>query len=104
MQIDLTGKKAVVTGGNIGIGRAISMNLAQYGAEVALTYYSHQEAAEETVNMITSAGGKATAYPLDVTDHNQVKVIVDQAAESFSGRIDILVNNAGHLVARQKIE
>ena len=53
MELSLHGKTAFVTGGNIGIGRAVSMALARCGADVALTYYSHQQEGEETVDKET---------------------------------------------------
>ena len=56
MQIDLTGKTAFVTGGNIGIGRAVSLALARCGADVALTCYSHKAEAEETVKAVEDIG------------------------------------------------
>ncbi|RMG84609.1 MAG: SDR family oxidoreductase [Chloroflexi bacterium] len=104
MEINLSGKTALVTGGNIGIGAAISRNLAQYGAQVALTYYSHKESAKETCQAIVSAGGKAAIYKLDATDSQQVNDVVKQVADDFGGHIDILVNNAGHLVGRVPID
>ncbi len=100
MQIDLSGKSALVTGGNIGIGAGIAEALADCGAQVALTYYSHQQAAAETVAKIQQQGGVAHAFHLDATDREQVDQVVAQAAEAMGGKIDILVNNAGHLVAR----
>jgi 3-oxoacyl-[acyl-carrier protein] reductase len=104
MNIDLTGKTALVTGGNIGIGAAISRALAECGAKVALTYYSHEEAATETVEQITAAGGEAIAFQLDATDSAQATSVVQQAAEALGGKLDILVNNAGHMVKRSPIK
>lgn len=103
MKLDLTGKTAFVTGGNIGIGRAMSLALAKCGAVVALTYFSHKEEGEETVKAIQEIGGKAYAFQLDATDGEQVKDVVGKAAEVLGGHIDILMNNAGHLVGRFKI-
>ena len=100
MNITLNGKTALITGGNVGIGAGIAQALAQCGAKVAITYYSHQDAAQETVGKITDAGGEAYAYALDATDSDQVNAVVRSAAAALGGKIDILVNNAGHLIGR----
>lgn len=104
MEINLSGKTALVTGGNIGIGAAISRILAQCGAQVAFTYYSHKESAEKTHQEIVSNGGTAAIYQLDATNSHQVNSVVQQVADDFGGHIDILVNNAGHLVGRVLID
>ena len=103
MDINLSGKTALVTGGNIGIGRAVSLALARCGADVALTYYSHQAEGEETANAIQEMGRKAFAFQLDATNSKQVNQVVAQAAEALGGHIDILMNNAGHLIGRSLI-
>lgn len=103
MHIDLNGKTAFVTGGNIGIGKAVSLALARCGADVALTCYSHKSEAEETVKAIEDIGQKGYAFQLDATDSGQVNNIVKQVADSLGGHIDILMNNAGHLVGRSAI-
>jgi 3-oxoacyl-[acyl-carrier protein] reductase len=103
MELSLKGKTAFVTGGNIGIGRAVSLAFAKCGADVALTYYSHKEEGEATVKEIKAMGRNAYGFQLDATDADQVKTVVGQAAELFGGHIDILMNNAGHLVARSPI-
>jgi 3-oxoacyl-[acyl-carrier protein] reductase len=103
--LDLTiqGKTALVTGGNIGIGRAVSLALARCGADVALTYYAHKSHGEETVAAIKQMGRHAIAFQLDATNSEQVNTVVAQAAQSLGGHIDILMNNAGHLVGRSSI-
>jgi len=100
MDLNLAAKTAFVTGGNIGIGRAVSLALARCGADVALTYFSHEAAGEETVAAIRRMGRQATAFRLDATDSQQVDDVAAQAARTFGGHIDILMNNAGHLVGR----
>jgi 3-oxoacyl-[acyl-carrier protein] reductase len=104
VNLNLTGKTALVTGGNIGIGAAISYRLAENGADVALTYFSHREAADETVQRIQAMGRKAQAFQLDATRSDQVNEVVGQAVEALGGRLDILVNNAGHLISRTQTE
>lgn len=103
MDINLSGKTALVTGGNIGIGRAASIALARCGADVALTYFSHEAEGEETVKEIEKMGGKAFAFQLDATNGDQVRDVVGNVAKSLGGHIDILINNAGHLVGRSTI-
>lgn len=103
MEISLKGKTAFVTGGNIGIGRAISLAFARCGADVALTYYSHKEEGEEAVKAIEELGVKAYAFQLDASDSEQVNQVVPQVAEALGGHIDILMNNAGHLIGRTPI-
>ena len=100
MEISLAGKTALVTGGNIGIGRAVSQAFARCGADVALTYYSHKKEAEETAQSIEDMGRKVYLFQLDATDAAQVSSVVDQAATALGGHIDILMNNAGHLIGR----
>ena len=100
MEIDLKGKTALVTGGNIGIGRAISLALARCGADVAITYFDHDEAAAETIRAM---GCHCPYLHLDATNSAQVNQVFAQVAQEFDGHIDILVNNAGHLVGRVPI-
>src|SRR3984893_4346224 len=88
----LDGKLAVVTGGGLGIGRAIALEFAAHGAAVCVLDVS-QQYAEATSRQIVEAGGSATAYACDVTD--QVKVKSSFAAICTSNRVHILVNNAG---------
>ena len=103
MDLDIAGKTAFVTGGNIGIGRAVSLALARCGADVALTYYSHEAEGQQTLEAIKAMGRNAKAYQLDATDSGQVKAVVGQAAGALGGHNDILMNNAGHLVGRSSI-
>jgi 3-oxoacyl-[acyl-carrier protein] reductase len=103
MEISLSGKTAFVTGGNIGIGRAVALAFARCGADVALTYYSHRHEGEETAGAIKQMGRRAFAFQLDATDASRVNMVVGQAAEALGGHIDILMNNAGHLVGRSTI-
>ena len=103
MNVNLAGKTAFVTGGNIGIGRAVSLALARCGADVALTYYSHEIEGKETVAAIQKMGRNSTALQLDATSSEQVKDVVKQVAQALGGHVDILMNNAGHLVGRSSI-
>jgi 3-oxoacyl-[acyl-carrier protein] reductase len=95
---------ALVTGASQGIGRACALKLASAGAAVAVAA-RNQEKLNELVNEITAAGGKASAFPLDVGDEEQIKSTVKAVIAQF-GKVDILVNNAGitrdQLVMRMK--
>jgi NAD(P)-dependent dehydrogenase (short-subunit alcohol dehydrogenase family) len=91
-QVD--GRVALVSGGGRGIGRAISELLAAEGASVAVNYRRDEEAARETVDAITAAGGIAKAYAASVDDPQQDAVMVDRVLSDF-GKIDILICNAG---------
>ena len=92
--MDLEGKVALVTGGSLGIGTAISLDLAQNGADVALTYRRHGEEAKAIAEKIKAMGRKAKECKVDVSNFGEVQNLVNQIQEEF-GRLDILVNNAG---------
>jgi len=94
MAKDLTGKVALVTGGSRGIGAAIAMRLAQDGAAVAITYANAQQKADEVVDAIDAAGGRALAIRADSADAAAVKSAVAETVRRL-GRLDVLVNNAG---------
>ena len=94
MKLDLTGRVALVTGGGRGIGRAIAVSLAAAGAAVTINYKGNSQAADETVQAIAEAGGKATAVQADVSGAADAERLVKATIEAH-GRIDILVNNAG---------
>ena len=100
MQINLDGKTALVTGGNVGIGAGIAKALAKCGAQVSITYFSHNSEAVDTLKDVKALSCQAETFQLDATDSDQVATVVSKAAEQMQGRIDILVNNAGHLVNR----
>jgi 3-oxoacyl-[acyl-carrier protein] reductase len=90
----LEGKNAIVTGGSQGIGTAASLMLAEEGANVCLTYRSHQEEAEQVVKQIEAMGRKALCVKCDISSFAGAEAVVKAALETF-GRVDILVNNAG---------
>ena len=102
--MSLSGRVAFVTGASQGIGRSCALRLAKDGATVAAAA-RNREKLNELVNEITAAGGKATAFVVDVADEEQVKTAVKAAVAQF-GKIEILVNNAGitrdQLVMRMK--
>lgn len=90
----LTGKVALVTGAARGIGRAIALKLAGEGAIVIVNYAGFKEKAQETVELIKSAGGEAEAVRCDVSDFEACGELAKKILEKY-GRLDILVNNAG---------
>lgn len=90
----LEGKNAVVTGGSQGIGRAIALNLASQGANVAILYVGDRERGAGTVKDIQAIGVKAMEVYCNVADFEESKAGIDAVVKEF-GRIDILVNNAG---------
>ena len=92
-QCELAGKVALVTGGALNIGRAISLSLADAGAKVAVNTRSSREAADGVVKQIREAGGDAAVFMADIADAASVKAMGDAVLERF-GRIDILVLNA----------
>ena len=102
--MSLSGRVALVTGSSQGIGRACALKLAESGAVVCVAA-RNQDKLNQLVGQVSSAGGKAAAFPLDVTDEEQVKASFKSAIAQF-GKIDILVNNAGitrdQLVMRMK--
>ena len=91
---ELSGRVALVTGGGRGIGRTISELLAANGASVAVNYRRDQEAADETVAVITAAGGVATAHRASVDDPDADAAMVDEVLAAH-GHVDLLVCNAG---------
>jgi NAD(P)-dependent dehydrogenase (short-subunit alcohol dehydrogenase family) len=90
---DLTGKKALVTGGGRGLGRAIAVGLAQHGADVAVTSRTVAEL-DETADAIRSIGRECLVVPGDASKKAEIDSVVDTMASKW-GRVDILINNAG---------
>ncbi|MFQ5935327.1 MAG: SDR family oxidoreductase [Acidiferrobacterales bacterium] len=93
-QPPLAGQRALVTGGNSGIGAAVVEALAAAGAKVVVNYVTGLEAANEIVDRIKEAGGEAMAVQADVSKEDQVQAMFSKVLEAY-GSVDILVNNAG---------
>jgi NAD(P)-dependent dehydrogenase (short-subunit alcohol dehydrogenase family) len=99
----LAGRKALVTGGDSGMGRAAAIAFAREGADVAINYYpSEEDDAREVVEWIKKAGVKAIALPGDLRDEEFCKKLVADAVAGLSG-LDLLVSNAGRQQARDSI-
>jgi glucose 1-dehydrogenase len=90
----LTGQKALVTGANSGIGKAVAIALGQAGADVVVNYVEGDAAAASVVEQIRSSGVKAYAHKADVSSEEEVAAMFSKMMQDF-GTIDILVNNAG---------
>jgi 3-oxoacyl-[acyl-carrier protein] reductase len=92
--MELEGKTAIVTGGSLGIGASIAIELAQAGANVAINYRKHDTEAKEVAKKIEKLGKKCLVIKADVTNYDDAKSMFNQTKKEF-GRIDILVCNAG---------
>jgi NAD(P)-dependent dehydrogenase (short-subunit alcohol dehydrogenase family) len=99
----LAGKKAVITGGDSGIGRAVAIAFAREGADVMISYLSEDEDAKKTLSYIEEAEKKAVSIKGDISEESHCKAIIQKAVDEF-GRIDILVNNAAYQMARESLE
>jgi len=91
----LAGLKAVITGGDSGIGRAVAIAFAREGADLLISYLSEHDDAQEVKQLIEAAGRKAVLVPGDIKDSDHCRTIVDTAVRELGG-LDILVNNAAH--------
>jgi glucose 1-dehydrogenase len=92
--MSLDGKVAIVTGGNSGIGQAITLALAEQQAKVVIDYVTNPEATEELEQKIAALGDKSIGVEADVSKVTDLKRLIDTAVREF-GRLDIMVNNAG---------
>ncbi|MDR5653549.1 SDR family oxidoreductase [Ruixingdingia sedimenti] len=91
----LDGMVALVTGGDSGIGRAVSIAYAREGADVAIAFLKETDDARDTARQVEAAGRRCLLLPGDISDPGHCRTIVAQVVEEL-GRIDILVNNAAH--------
>ncbi|GAB3103783.1 SDR family oxidoreductase [Isoptericola nanjingensis] len=97
----LDGLRALVTGGDSGIGRAVAIAFAREGADVAIGYLPEEEEdAQETARWVREAGRKAALLPGDLTDETTARGLPDRAVDELGG-LDLLVNNAGFQMARR---
>lgn len=92
--MDLENKVALITGGSMGIGTSICLDLAKNGADVALTYRKHGDEAKAIAEQIQEMGRKAKAFSVDVSNFDESQKLVTEIVQEF-GHVDILVNNAG---------
>ncbi|MEC0177725.1 SDR family oxidoreductase [Paenibacillus favisporus] len=99
----LQGKKAIITGGDSGIGRAVAVAFAKEGADIAIVYLNEHGDAEETKRQIEQEGRKCLLIPGDIGDESFCKNAVNQSVQELGG-LDILINNAAEQHPQQKIE
>jgi len=99
----LAGKRAIITGGDSGIGRAVAIAFAREGADLLVSYLCEHDDAKETARWVEHAGRKCVLVPGDIQDPAHCRRIVDDAATQLGG-IDILVNNAAHQASFKEIE
>ncbi|OII13701.1 SDR family oxidoreductase [Curtobacterium sp. MCBA15_008] len=100
----LTGKRAVITGGDSGIGKAVAIAFAREGADVLISYLPDEEAdAQDTKRWVEEAGRKAVLFPGDLSDPAYCRSVIDRAVSELGG-IDVLVNNAAFQMTHETLE
>jgi NAD(P)-dependent dehydrogenase (short-subunit alcohol dehydrogenase family) len=99
----LTGKVAVITGGDSGIGRAIAIAYAREGADVVISYLSEHDDAKDTARLVERAGRRVVLIAGDVSQPEHCRSIIERAVDEF-GRIDILVSNAAYQMSHETLE
>ena len=99
----LKGRRALITGADSGIGRAVALAFAREGADVAISYLSEEADARETERLVTESGGKAVLLPGDIGERLTSEAMARKAIDTFGG-IDILVNNAAFQRTYEKFE
>jgi NAD(P)-dependent dehydrogenase (short-subunit alcohol dehydrogenase family) len=98
----LSGKTAVITGADSGIGRAVAIAYAREGADVLISYLSEDEDAQDTARLVREAGRTAVLVPGDISSAQQCREVVDRAVSEF-GHIDILVSNAAYQMTHESL-
>jgi NAD(P)-dependent dehydrogenase (short-subunit alcohol dehydrogenase family) len=98
----LAGKRAVITGGDSGIGRAVAIAFAREGADVLISYLCEHDDAQDTKRLVQEAGRKAVLLPGDLQDAQHCRHVIDTAVSDLGG-LDILVNNAAHQATFKEI-
>jgi hypothetical protein len=99
----LSGKRALITGGDSGIGRAVALAFAREGADVAISYLNEDEDARDTAALIEKAGPKSVLIPGDLTRREHCQEAVDKTVRELGG-LDVLVNNAAFQMAHETVE
>jgi NAD(P)-dependent dehydrogenase (short-subunit alcohol dehydrogenase family) len=99
----LTGKRAVITGGDSGIGRAVAIAYAREGADVLISYLNEDEDAAEVGRLVEEAGRKCILMPGDLADPAHCRAVIERAVSEFGG-IDILVSNAAYQMSHDSLD
>jgi NAD(P)-dependent dehydrogenase (short-subunit alcohol dehydrogenase family) len=99
----LNGKKAIITGADSGIGKAVAIAFAREGADVLISYLSEHDDAKATADVVEQAGRRAVLMAGDLSDPAHCQALIDRALDEF-GRIDVLVNNAAYQMSHESIE
>lgn len=99
----LAGRKAIITGGDSGIGRAVAIAFAREGADLVISYLNEHEDARETARLVAEAGRKVALVPGDIGEPGHCAAIVEQAVAELGG-VDILVNNAAYQMSFEALE
>ncbi|WP_107654966.1 SDR family oxidoreductase [Nocardia suismassiliense] len=99
----MTGKAAVITGADSGIGRAVAIAFAREGADVLISYLNEDEDAKEVAQLVEEAGRKAVLMPGDLSDPQHCRAVIDRAAAEF-GKIDVLVSNAAYQMTHTTLD
>lgn len=99
----LTGRTAIITGGDSGIGRAVAIAFAREGADVVISYLNEHEDAESTADLVRQAGRKALVIPGDISDEDHCKMIIRKTVKELGG-IHVLVNNAAFQMERESLQ
>ncbi|WP_018622218.1 SDR family oxidoreductase [Spirosoma luteum] len=99
----LTGRKALITGGDSGIGRAVAIAFAREGADVLISYLNEEEDARETARYVEEAGRKAVLVPGDISNEAHCQDLIQRAVDELGG-LDILVNNAAYQMAQESLQ
>jgi NAD(P)-dependent dehydrogenase (short-subunit alcohol dehydrogenase family) len=99
----LTGKSAVITGGDSGIGRAVAIAFAREGADVLISYLNEHEDAKDTAKYVEEAGRRCVLVAGDLADRAHAKTIIPKAVQEF-GRVDVLVNNAAFQMSHETLD
>ncbi|WP_378738993.1 SDR family oxidoreductase [Nocardia brasiliensis] len=99
----LTGKAAVITGADSGIGRAVAIAFAREGADVLISYLDEDEDAKQVAQLVEQAGRRAVLMPGDLSDPQHCRAVIDRAAAEF-GKIDVLVSNAAYQMTHTNLD